>query len=310
MIKKAQPLVTIGIPTYNRADGYLRETLASALNQTYQNIEIIVSDNCSTDGTEKLITAFSDPRLNYFRQKTNIGPINNFNFCLEQVRGDYFLLLHDDDLIDEDFVEACMTSAALSTDFGIIRTGTRVIDAEGNVVQKSPNLAFGLPTNEFFRTWFACKTSWYLCSTLFNTRRLREIGGFYSKRQLVPDGVALVRLAANFPRVDVEDIKASFRKHSGEITFATKVKDWCEDYLDLLDLMCRLVDEDVALVRREGMRFLCQLNYNRAKAIGPRIERFKTYMMVYRMFDYILPPPNYPLLRILHKTVRIAVGIK
>ena len=44
MIKKAQPLVTIAIPTYNRADGYLRESLASAMNQTYQNIKIIVSD--------------------------------------------------------------------------------------------------------------------------------------------------------------------------------------------------------------------------------------------------------------------------
>ncbi len=49
------PLVTIGIPTYNRADGYLQETLESALAQGYRHMEIIVSDNCSTDDIERVV---------------------------------------------------------------------------------------------------------------------------------------------------------------------------------------------------------------------------------------------------------------
>ena len=56
------PLVTIGIPTYNRADHYLREALTSALSQTYANLEIIVSDNCSTDSTQTLVKGLPDPR--------------------------------------------------------------------------------------------------------------------------------------------------------------------------------------------------------------------------------------------------------
>jgi len=63
MVNNVHPLVTIAIPTYNRADGYLREALASALNQTYQNIEIIVSDNCSTDNSEAFIRGISDQRI-------------------------------------------------------------------------------------------------------------------------------------------------------------------------------------------------------------------------------------------------------
>ena len=293
MVNNVHLLVTIAIPTYNRADGYLREALASALNQTYQNIEIIVSDNCSTDNTKAFIKSFSDPRLKYFRHNQNIGANNNFNYCLEQARGDYFVLLHDDDLIDEDFVEICMRSANYAINFGIIRTGTRVIDSRGSVLSESRNRVGGLSTEEFFRGWFANKTSWYLCSTLFNTSRLREMGGFQSKLNLTPDGVAIVQLASRFGRIDVEDIKASFRKHPGEITFAVKVKDWCEDYLALLDLMCEVIDSDVGLVRSEGMRFLCRLNYNRANAIGSPIKRFRTYLMVFRKFDYRYSPLSY-----------------
>jgi len=310
MNKNKYPLVTIGIPTYNRAGGYLKEALASALNQTYANIEIIVSDNCSTDGTAALMRNYTDSRLRYTRHKENIGANNNFNYCLEQARGAYFLLLPDDDLIDEDFVESCMKSAAYSTDLGVIRTGTRVIDSTGTVLRQSQNRVAGLSTEQFFRAWFAGKTSSYICSTLFNTKRLKEIGGLHSKCNLVQDGVALVQLAAKFGRVDVKDVKASFRKHPGEITFAVKVKDWCEDYLELLNLMCEVIDDNVDMVKAEGMRFLCRLNYNRASAIGSPIKRFRTYLMVYRMFDYALTPPFHPLLsRTLHKAVHIMKSV-
>ena len=77
-----KPLVTIAIPTYNRADGYLRDALKSAMNQTYENIEIVVSDNCSPDNTEDYIKGIDDPRIRYFRQKEGILPNDNFNFCL------------------------------------------------------------------------------------------------------------------------------------------------------------------------------------------------------------------------------------
>ena len=75
-------LVTIAIPTYNRADNYLKQALSSALVQTYRNIEIIVSDNCSTDNTESVVKNFKDSRIRYFKQKKNIGPYKNFNFLL------------------------------------------------------------------------------------------------------------------------------------------------------------------------------------------------------------------------------------
>ncbi|MBC7249102.1 MAG: glycosyltransferase family 2 protein [Anaerolineae bacterium] len=288
---EVRPLVTIGIPTYKRADSYLRLALESALAQTYPEIEVIVSDNCSPDHTQEVVRSFSDLRLRYFRQKENIGPNNNFNFCLEQARGDYFLLLQDDDQIDSDFVATCMEAANYATDVGIIRTGTRVIDEEGNILWEKPNRVGGLSTTEFFRGWFRGKTSPYLCSTIFNTRRLKEIGGFRSPNNLFQDVTAEFQLAARFGRVDVLDVKASFRKHGSEMTFSAKVHHWCEDSRYLLDLMCELVgEEDALVIRREGRLFFSRFNYNLARGIPSPLERWATYWMIYRTFDYQYPP--------------------
>jgi len=286
MIEGSYPLVTIAIPTYNRADSYLRRALESAVNQTYGNIEVIVSDNCSTDNTEEAVQGFSAPRLRYFKHAENIGANDNFNFCVEQAKGDYFLLLHDDDMIDNDFVEVCMKAANHRTDIGIIRTGTRTIDSNGTVLKEKLNQVLGLSTTDFFLGWFRGETALYLCSTLFSTQRLRETGGFNSKHQLFQDCIAEVQLAAKFGRVDVQDVKASFRRHPAARTFASKVSAWCEDSLMLLEIMCDLVPQDkVPLVEREGTRYFARVNYSFASSIKSPIERYATYLMIYKKFD-------------------------
>jgi glycosyltransferase involved in cell wall biosynthesis len=291
-MSKDLPSVTIAIPTYNRADSYLSQAIESAINQTYPNLEIIISDNCSQDNTEKLIRGFNDPRMRYVRHKENIGANNNFNFCLKEAKGDFFLLLQDDDLIDHDFIDVCLKAVNYDTNIGIIRTGVRLIDDNGKAIAECLNNVGGLNTLEFFRGWFANKTALYLCSTLFNTIKLKEIGGFHSKHNLFQDVMAEVKLAARYGRIDIQDIKASFRKHPNEMTFAVKVNQWCEDSLMLLDLMCTLQPDSKAIITDEGMRFFAMLNYNRARAVKSPLKKAIAYFNVFRMFNYRYCPSN------------------
>lgn len=72
MIYNQLPLVTIAIPTYNRADLYLKQAIQCSLNQTYSNIEIIVSDNCSDDDTEAVVKSFIYTHIRYFKHEKNI----------------------------------------------------------------------------------------------------------------------------------------------------------------------------------------------------------------------------------------------
>lgn len=108
--RTAHPLVTIGIPTYNRPAG-LRRTLECALAQTWPNLDIVISDNCSTNPEVEAITAeFAgrDARIRVFRQPENVGLENNFNFAYTQGRGPYFLWMSDDDEFEPGYVEACV----------------------------------------------------------------------------------------------------------------------------------------------------------------------------------------------------------
>jgi glycosyltransferase involved in cell wall biosynthesis len=287
MVHNTFPLVTIAIPTYNRADGYLKNAIDCALTQTYQNVEVVISDNCSSDNTQEVVKGFNDPRIRYFRQSINIGANNNFNFCLDRAQGDYFLLLHDDDSIDSDFIDVCMRAANYSLDFGLIRTGMRRIDCYGNTLSDRPNFAGGLPTKDFFLCWFRDKTPMHLCMSLFNTRYLRKAGGFNSKHQLFQDVLAEVTLAAKAGRLDIEDVKASYRMHADQFSSSARIKDWCEDSILLHDAMCELIPQDRVQLEREGKKFFFRHNYSIAKKVKSRHERLRTYVTICHYFGYL-----------------------
>jgi len=280
-----RPMVTIGIPTYNRAADHLRAALESALAQNYQPLEIIVSDNCSTDNTGEVVASYADPRIRYVRHDPGLGPLGNFNYCVQAAKGDYLLLLHDDDLIDPDMIETCMAAADYASTYGIIRTGVRTIDNDGNVTYESPNRVGGLGVTDFFIGWFTGKTAIYFCNTLYNTRYLRDLGGFAAS--YVHDGVAIAELAARHPRVDVEAVKASFRQHpEDQSTFAIKVKTWAQDFRGLLDLMVRLAPERKAEVFKKGGRFMARLSFNRMRMQKSFVQKLLSRFWVIHTFGY------------------------
>lgn len=101
-----KPLISILIPVYNR-EKLVGETIESAINQTYKNIEIIIVDNCSTDNTWQVLEHYAalDNRIRLFKNKENIGPVRNWKRCIDEAKGEYSKILFSDDLISENFVE-------------------------------------------------------------------------------------------------------------------------------------------------------------------------------------------------------------
>lgn len=99
-----QPLISIGIPTRNRIN-YLKEAIKSSLNQTYKNIEIIISDNASNDGTQEYLKYLNDDRIRALNSENLIDMAENWNKCLLQAKGSYFMLLSDDDILEENAIK-------------------------------------------------------------------------------------------------------------------------------------------------------------------------------------------------------------
>ncbi|NJN61437.1 MAG: glycosyltransferase [Coleofasciculaceae cyanobacterium RL_1_1] len=109
-LKKNIELVTIAIPTYNRIDS-LKKSVQSALNQDYDHIEIVISDNASSDETYEFCRELelTDSRIRYIRNAENVGGVRNFELSLAASQGDFFMWLGDDDWLDSNYVSSCLT---------------------------------------------------------------------------------------------------------------------------------------------------------------------------------------------------------
>ena len=125
-------LVSVIIPTYNRPL-YLRQALKSAVEQKYQNIEIIVADNCSPESPQVIVESFQDSRINFWRNTQNIGLSKNFINACKRARGKYIASLHDDDLWNEDFLEKLVPHLESNPDLTLAFCDHYIIDTDGNI---------------------------------------------------------------------------------------------------------------------------------------------------------------------------------
>ncbi len=111
---ETQPLVSIGLPVYNGGET-LRIAIDSILKQDYDNFEVIISDNCSTDNTEEIAQAFckEDSRFRYIKQHYNKGLIQNFNEVFFASSGEYFFWASHDDIRSSNYISTCVKALLL-----------------------------------------------------------------------------------------------------------------------------------------------------------------------------------------------------
>lgn len=173
------PLVSVGITTYNRP-AYLKQALDGVLGQTYRNLEVIVSEDCTPcKETKALLREYAqkDNRIRYFSQPTNLGPPANFQFVLKQAGGEYFFWADDDDLRDERWVEVLLRK--LAGEGAIVVFSNLVsIDLDGKLLRHFRPLRFaGTRTIRLARYFLAeaAEGKANLVCGLFRTAFLRGI---------------------------------------------------------------------------------------------------------------------------------------
>ncbi len=126
------PIVSIGVPVYN-SEKYLEETLQSLLAQGFQDFEIIISDNGSTDSTQEICLAYAerDDRIRYHRSETSYGPGWNYNHVFDLAKGTYFKWQAHDDLLAPDFLEKCVAVLEQQPDVVLCHCYSSQIDDQG-----------------------------------------------------------------------------------------------------------------------------------------------------------------------------------
>lgn len=129
---EAAPLVSIGVPVFN-GENFIREALDSILNQDCQSLEIIISDNASTDGTQAICESYvrRDNRIKYYRNAENLGVSLNFKRTLTLAQGTYFTwLAHDDSFCDPDYLTKITGFMKEHADVVLCGSSMRIYEAE------------------------------------------------------------------------------------------------------------------------------------------------------------------------------------
>jgi glycosyltransferase involved in cell wall biosynthesis len=142
--------VTVFIPTYNRAR-LLPHAIGSVLEQTFDDFELVVSDNASTDETPEVVASFDDRRLEYVRQPENLGLLGNHNWFLERIDTDYALILPDDDLVYPNLLERTVAELDSRPRAGVVHAAFNVIDEDGQVLLDHVNWTYGLESSRVER---------------------------------------------------------------------------------------------------------------------------------------------------------------
>ena len=129
------PQITVAMPVYN-GEGYVHLAVQSVLDQTYSDFELLIVDNCSTDGTLEVVKAFSDPRIRLHINSSNLGMVGNWNRSVESATGEYIKFLSHDDLLDTTCLEEQIAGFMRhkQENIGIVTCKKKVINKDGKKV--------------------------------------------------------------------------------------------------------------------------------------------------------------------------------
>jgi len=212
------PRVSILIPTYNRAH-YLPQTIESALRQDYANLEVLLLDNASTDDTADVAARYGkDSRFRSLRNDTNIGMVRNWRYGVyECAKGEWFLLLSDDDyLIDDRYISKAMQIARPDSDVVIVYANGYILDEDSQTTIEITLPFAGIVDGRqvFLSRDQVRPQDFTLCNVMFRRAVAIEQDAFHNPNNLSCDSELFLRMSL-LGRVGVcADRVSVYRRHS------------------------------------------------------------------------------------------------
>ena len=208
-----EPLVSVIIPTYNRAD-YLKLALKSVLEQTYKNIEVIVADDGSTDNTAEVVADFNDPRIKYFYQKNTGLPAATRNLGLQEASGELIAFLDSDDMWLPKKLEIQVEYLHKHPEYFLVYSNAWIINENGvrdGLLLKSGSFKEGEIFEELVKTNFIPQL------TILMKRDVFEKVGFLNEDPFIiaaEDYEYLLRVSLYYKIGFIKEPLAMYRKHS------------------------------------------------------------------------------------------------
>lgn len=215
------PLVSIIVPVYN-GERYLRESLDSILNQTYQNTEVLVMDDASTDSTPEIIASYGK-QIRHIRQAQNKGIYANENDGIAIAKGEYIAVYHADDIYDPAIVEKEVEYLEMHGEVGAVFCKDIFVDAENREygrLKLPPEVSGGRPLSypvvlnvllEYQNRMFVCPTAMVRASVY------QDVGAYRQEQFLNTSDLEMwLRIAQKYPLAIIDEYLLRYRHFEGQ----------------------------------------------------------------------------------------------
>ena len=206
--------LSVILPVYNQ-EKYLKESINSILNQSYKNFELIIINDGSTDGSEKIIFEFKDPRIIYFKQD-NLGLTKTLNIAINKAKGKFIARMDADDIAGKTRFEKQINYFDKHPDFKICGTWAKLIDEEGNIInyKKTKNTDHDIKKNIIKKNEFVHP------SVMFDKNMFVELGGYNNEFKIAQDYDFFIRACKKYKVYNIPEflIKQRINKESISIS--------------------------------------------------------------------------------------------
>lgn len=214
------PRVTIGLPVYN-GERFLERAIRSVLNQTLADLELVIGDNASTDGTERIAraAAAADPRVRYIRHPRNLGAAPNYNLTLAAARAPYFKWLAHDDAIAPTFLEQAVAALDDAPDAPLCQAQVQFIDADDRPIAVHDGLGDGTGAASPSARFAAMVLRSHPCTAVFGLFRTAVLRASLQHASFHgADRALLAQLALRGPFLRLEAPLVLVREHEDRYT--------------------------------------------------------------------------------------------
>lgn len=295
-MNKYNPLVSIVIPVYNGAN-YMREAIDSAINQTYDNLEIIVVNDGSTDNgeTEKIALSYGD-KIKYYK-KENGGCASALNYGISKMQGEWFSWLSHDDVYYPEKIQSavdCINEKEFQNSKTIIMCSSCVIDENGKQVLSRTNNGKDIfyTSTQMFNTFMSGK-SLNGCALLIPKSALDEAGKFSTDYVYILDWIYWIELSLlGYSFYESNEVLVKNRRHKEQVSVKKRDLLRKETEMYLLSLIDRLSGDDGKL--QSIWLYCCQIVFKpgclKVEKITtiPLSVRTKKFKRIFKHYIYVV----------------------
>jgi len=258
------PKVTVMIPTYNQS-GLISDAISSVLNQDYNNLEIIISDDNSSDNTFEIASCFlKDKRIKYYKNSANLGVIENYhNTLYTYATGDWVLNLDGDDfLTDQFFISKAIKIITKNKGIGFVFSDYSIYSENDKSTLNIKNKNFPKIMNgkDFLIRFSTENIHWCHFSIIYNRKKSLELGFYDNSFEARNDWSSFLMLAVGNKVAYIDTIAGSWRRHGVNETGRTDLKKYIDNFV-IIHSLRNFINESCVMTKKESVKWSSDMIY-------------------------------------------------